>query len=912
MRKWLSVIGVCVAVLVVSASPGAEELAAYYSKIDSGEAFEKYSRTGPYADIVVEVGSGKFVFWRGSSYLPYWQTEEGKWFVDEIVPRNGDGPPGRPDIVNTYSRIALIESAPDRAVVYWRYLPQFSGKNPHTGVDATKFVDEYFTITADGAVTRIIRRGTQKIDDWRDPLNRTVQTFKLAPNGIANKETRRPSLSGAAAAIQGSPVKTGVAGTPAAWWKFDEAQGNTAAETVGGTKCTVEGHKSLWKKGVSGTALQFDGYSSSINLAASKAPRLSSALTLEGWVAIGAYPWSWAPIVQQADDVPEELETLRGRRAWLIGEEDQEEQDEEEEDFGFVLKKEDDVGYFLGIDGLGHPGLKLKVGDTWEELVSDVFLERRQWYHVAGTYDKKTGKMAIYVNGKPAGEKTVAKADIVLSRKDVKIGKGKPRRPIKPVRANTFVDSYSFDGLIDEVRIHNKALSASEVARVYASLKPAESVRNAPDMDKRVLPEGKGTGEFGAYYAHLKFYETWDNLWRFSEHPDVVVEFDELPAKFVFWRGVGYIPMMVNENGQWYSNEFNETWNKSGGQGCQEPMSDKESYTNHVRIIENTDARAVVHWRYPLVDVLHVIANYNEDTGWADWSDWYYYIYPDGVAVKTMHLWTNGERNHEWQEGMAILGPDQHPEQVLETSPALLLADLEGNVDEHLWVDGPPDNVSYRNKKIHVVNYKAEYDPYTIGDFGGGNVYGGEVTDYAVFPTWNHWPVAQMPSDGRYASFPDRTAHSSLTHVWVPKFKEDFGDTPYDQRLMMEGMSNKSPEKLVPLAKSWLNPAELKVKSGCTSDGYDRAQRAYQLTAADSTISVVLDASEDSPVVNPAFVIKNWGQADAAIEVDGESVPRGEDFRFGHPRTVKDKDLVVWVRAESTEPIEITLSRVTN
>jgi hypothetical protein len=121
-----------------------------------------------------------------------------------------------------------------------------------------------------------------------------------------------------------------------------------------------------------------------------------------------------------------------------------------------------------------------------------------------------------------------------------------------------------------------------------------------------------------------------------------------------------------------YANEFNETWNRSGGQGCQEPMSDKESFFNHVRVIENTPARVVVHWRYPLVDVLHVLANHNPETGWGDWSDWYYYIYPDGVASKRMHLWTDGPRNHEWHEAMAILSPNQHPEQVLETDPALI------------------------------------------------------------------------------------------------------------------------------------------------------------------------------------------------------------------------------------------------
>ena len=64
-------------------------------------------------------------------------------------------------------------------------------------------------------------------------------------------------------------------------------------------------------------------------------------------------------------------------------------------------------------------------------------------------------------------------------------------------------------------------------------------------------------------------------------------------------------------------------------------------------------------------------ANVDESTGWGDWADWYYYIYPDGVAVKKMHLWTHGERNHEWQESMGIFGPNQHPEDVIEKEVAL-------------------------------------------------------------------------------------------------------------------------------------------------------------------------------------------------------------------------------------------------
>ncbi len=85
---------------------------AYYTKIDSGEAFEKFSRTGPHADIVVRnvgAAAGRLVFWRGSSYLPYWEVDGQQWFLEALAERSGDGPPKRPDAVNTYSRVTIVK-----------------------------------------------------------------------------------------------------------------------------------------------------------------------------------------------------------------------------------------------------------------------------------------------------------------------------------------------------------------------------------------------------------------------------------------------------------------------------------------------------------------------------------------------------------------------------------------------------------------------------------------------------------------------------------------------------------------------------------------------------------------------------------------------------------------------------------
>jgi hypothetical protein len=410
--------------ITINGTQASDTFRAYYTKINSGESFEKYSRTGDYADIIVEVKGGKFTFWRGSSYLPYWETNNGKWYVSELIPRSGDGDEMRPDKVNTYSRISLVKVDDEEAVIYWRYLPEFSGTNPHQGVDATKFVEEYFYISKSGLVKRTFRKGTKKIDDWRDPGNKTVQTFNLTESGIKNVKKTGPVSGKSDEILKGSPLIKADIGKPSAWWRFDEGKGDVTTETESGFTTEIKGHKSLWKVGVSGTALHFDGYNTVIEVPADKGPRPVNELTLEGWIAIGAYPWSWTPIIQQTDDPDEILLRMEGPRAILTGEEnDNEDEQEASDDFTFVLKEEDDTGYFLGIDGLGHPGFKIRVADKWHELVSDFYLERSKWYHIIGTYNGDTGMMKIYVDGNPVGEQKISSGKIMLSGKDIKIGK---------------------------------------------------------------------------------------------------------------------------------------------------------------------------------------------------------------------------------------------------------------------------------------------------------------------------------------------------------------------------------------------------------------------------------------------------------------------------------------------------------
>jgi hypothetical protein len=880
MKPLLLLLALCVTAHAV-------EFGAYYTKVDSGEEFEKFSRTSDEADIVVQGvagNSGRIVFSRATSYLPVWDMGKNRHPFQELTPRSGDGPATRQDKVNTYSVARIIESSPERVVIHWRYLPKFTAGNPHPTktnlpyfprtpepgaqldlVAADKFVDEYFIVTPDGKVERTFRAAAPKREDWTDPQNLASHTLQLSSNGIKTLGEKPPVRSASKPPVAGSPVIERNVIPPVRWWKFDEGAGDTTAETLTCASSTVEGPMAYWRKGMSGTALGFDGYNTAVRVQATSVPLGAKGLTVEAWVALGAYPWNWCPVVQLGEN-----ENL-----------------------------------YLGIDPDGQVAFGIQSGGKAVRIQSGQFLERRRWYQLAGVYDKDAGRLRLYIDGRLTTDQPAPKEGIDQPTGFLQIGQGKPLPQAYNVRKR-FAALFSLDGLIDEVRIYDTPLTVSQIAASCRILQLADGAPASPDVPLRVLPTGPTTGKFGARFTNLEFYDTWDSLFRFGPHPDVVVEFDKNPTRFVFWRGMGFIPMLVNEKGHWYSNEFNETWHRSGGRGCMEPMSDKECFTNHVKILENSPARTVVQWRFPLIDVLRVKANYDDQTGWSDWSDWTYTIYPDGVAAKRMRLWSSGPYNHEWHESMLIFGPDQHPEQVIQTNPALSLATLNGEIRNYSWESGPPAGVNYRDTKIHVINLKGDYSPFTIGDFTSGNVYSGEVTEASVFPWWNHWPVAQLPSDGRNARHADRASSSSLTHLFLPLHKQKDGDRPYQERLLMEGMSKLKPAELVALAKSWLRSPPISARSGCKALPYDPASREYPLTAEKDTLAVAIDASPDHPVANLCLTVKNWGHSgDAKVSLTGTEV---RDLRQG---TVLDTDgrrkLIVWIEMDAMSPVDISI-----
>lgn len=686
-------------------------------------------------------------------------------------------------------------------------------------------------------------------------------------------------------------------------WSFDEGEGAVVRERVSQTQDSIHGVY-RYVEGVEGSALRFDGYTTVVRRDSRQVPKLSDEFTVGAWVALETYPWTWCAVVDHQHN--------------------------------------DQAGYYFAIDPEGRFGLHLSAEYAWQTPTSEQKLPLYQWNYIVGTYSIRNG-VTLYLNGKAVQTWPIRGKLTVAEHTYLQIGRNNEpralahavRRPLPSAFSRPLPMPISLDGIIDEVRIYSRALKAEEIQKLYAENKPS-----GPDpLNRPVLPTGpSGPGRFGAYYTRLKYTETWEAPWRVGEHPDVVVRFDEAPYKFIFWRGVR-VPCWVTENGIWYSNEFFETWDADMNTGA-EPLADKQTRFSHVRVIESHDARVVLHWRYAPVEIDYTLAHVDE-TGWGDWADEYYIIYPDGGSVRKLHAWSSKPHRtpekpgaREFHESIIVNPPGTRPEDNIEMN-ALSLANLEGESHTYSWENGAPgfkaehdketiewlgkfmpglDHPGRRwltkpaNANIHLSHLKAKYSPYVIVD-PKHTVMSAYGSDRSIFPWWNHWPVAQILSFGRYAVTPDRASHTSLTHMYWPPLEQTGNRITW---VMFHGMTDKSAKDLVRLARSWLSAPKLEVtSSGFSNHGYDLTERAYVLHKSangTSALEATLHASEQSPMVNVAIVVKGWGDRGAVLKIGGTYVPRGKDFRFGHIHRLEGSDLVLWIRKETISPMKFSLS----
>ena len=74
------------------------------------------------------------------------------------------------------------------------------------------------------------------------------------------------------------------------------------------------------------------------------------------------------------------------------------------------------------------------------------------------------------------------------------------------------------------------------------------------------------------------------------------------------------------------------------------------------------------------------------------------------------------------------------------------------------------------------------------------------------------------------------------------------------------------------------------------------------------SIRLEIQGSEESPVYNPVFLINGWGNKGMKLQIDGETIERGKDFRYGHRHEIDRIDLISWLRFESTSTVKVVIS----
>ena len=195
------------------------------------------------------------------------------------------------------------------------------------------------------------------------------------------------------------------------WWKFDEGQGNVALDSVGGNHGTLV-NGPTWVDGKYGKALSFDGVNDYVETAQTVSLALTTSASIAVWFKTTAA--AYQEIVRQigTSDNGIELRVSSSHKA--------------------------DVSVYLG---------------SWREIIdtNGPNVNDGNWHHIVGVVDGTTVKLYrdgnFIISATGTNNLNTGNAKVVIGR-----------HPLYP--------DY-FNGLIDDVQIYNRALSADEIAQIY-------------------------------------------------------------------------------------------------------------------------------------------------------------------------------------------------------------------------------------------------------------------------------------------------------------------------------------------------------------------------------------------------------------------------------------------------------------
>ena len=191
-------------------------------------------------------------------------------------------------------------------------------------------------------------------------------------------------------------------------YSFDENSGTTVTDLSGnGNVGTISG--ATWSsEGVYGSALTFDGSSALVTINNSASLQMNAAMTLEAWISPSVLDSTWRDVIYKGDD-----------------------------------------NYYL--EGTSTSGNAPGAGGTFDgadvTVTGTDALKVNTWSHLAATYDGST--LDLYVNGVQVGS-LAQTGTIGASSSPLQIG------------GDSIYGQY-FQGMIDEVRVYNLALTATQI-----------------------------------------------------------------------------------------------------------------------------------------------------------------------------------------------------------------------------------------------------------------------------------------------------------------------------------------------------------------------------------------------------------------------------------------------------------------
>jgi len=237
-----------------------------------------------------------------------------------------------------------------------------------------------------------------------------------------------------------------------AYWNFDNINGWKASDSSGNELHAYVGRALSGVAGKEGAGLLFDGVNSytAVNDNSLLDFGVNDSFSISAWVKLNNDIKDWRVIVGKANNSSLD---------------------------GYVLRHDQNGNLAMMIEE--------RDGDHQSNAIANQDYRDGEWHHVIGVIDRQKEINIIYVDGYKKGESSIANLGSLVNDYNLNIGSLQQS------------SGASFSGLIDEVKIYNKAFSSSEIQQ---------------SSGQQIYPHGsllQANNSYKVYYINSKSEKDW-------------------------------------------------------------------------------------------------------------------------------------------------------------------------------------------------------------------------------------------------------------------------------------------------------------------------------------------------------------------------------------------------------------------